>query len=134
MEIVLAEMISDIPDMGLLMIEAERNTGYEGMTERLVPFLQLIRERHPALPIVLWSANPHGAEHFQNTLRGNRLRFLEFFRHTVETMGDPRLYLFDSSDLLGEDFWECSVDGLHPTDLGFSRMADGILPFIREVL
>jgi len=134
MEPVLAEMIADIPDMGLLMIEAERNTGYEGMAEKLSPFLELIRKRHPALPIVLWSANPHGAEHFQNTLRHNRRRLLELFRHTVGEMRDPRLYLFDSSELLGEDLWECSVDGLHPTDLGFSRMADGILPFIRKIL
>jgi len=36
--------------------------------------------------------------------------------------------------LLGEDFTECSVDGVHQTDLGFLRMANGIEPTIRKLL
>lgn len=134
MEPALAEVIADIPDMALLMIEAERNTGYAGMSEKLIPFLRLVRERHPILPISIWSANPRGAEHFDVNQRNERLQFLKLFHNTLESLNDPHLYLFDSSELLGKDFWECSVDGVHPNDLGFSRMADGIIPFIQTIL
>jgi|ETNmetMinimDraft_26_1059896.scaffolds.fasta_scaffold132783_2 lysophospholipase L1-like esterase len=41
---------------------------------------------------------------------------------------------FDGSTLLGEDFDECTVDGVHPTDLGFMRMARGLAPEIERML
>jgi len=36
--------------------------------------------------------------------------------------------------LLGEDFDECTVDGVHPTDMGFMRIARGLEPVIRKIL
>ena len=48
--------------------------------------------------------------------------------------GDKNIYFLDGATLLGEDFDECTVDGVHPTDLGFARMAKNILPKIKEIL
>jgi len=36
--------------------------------------------------------------------------------------------------LLGKDFHECSVDGVHLTDLGFLRFADAIEPALKKAL
>ena len=48
--------------------------------------------------------------------------------------GDTHLHFLDGSTLLGDRADECTVDGVHPTDLGFMRMADGIEPVLRTLL
>ncbi|MDF2662007.1 MAG: hydrolase-type esterase, partial [Paenibacillus sp.] len=48
--------------------------------------------------------------------------------------GDQHIVFFDGSTLLGEDYEECTVDGGHPTDLGFVRMAEGLAPTFRQLL
>ena len=61
----------------------------------------------------------------------------EFQRKTVEDLrckGDEKIMFLDASEFLGEDFDECTVDGCHPNDLGFLRIANGMEPFLREVL
>ena len=45
--------------------------------------------------------------------------------------GDAHIHFQDGSGFLGDDFDECTVDGVHPTDLGFLRMALGLEPAIR---
>jgi lysophospholipase L1-like esterase len=49
--------------------------------------------------------------------------------------GDLNLYFFDGSHSLGgEDYYECTVDGSHPNDLGFLRMADALEPVLKTLL
>ena len=129
----LAEIMAQIASPAVLIVEGERNARYEGVVERLETFLQILRRHHPGVPIVVMSANPYGNEWRQP---GNRPRILAFQKELVARLreNDPDLHLFDASNLLGEDYYECSVDGSHPTDLGFQRMADGLAPFIAKLL
>lgn len=48
--------------------------------------------------------------------------------------GDNHLHFLDGGMLLGKNAGECTVDGVHPSDLGFMRMADGIEPELRRIL
>lgn len=48
--------------------------------------------------------------------------------------GDHHLTFVDGSELLGNDPGEATVDGVHPSDLGFQRMADGLEPVLRQVI
>ena len=50
--------------------------------------------------------------------------------------GDDNISFFDTLNekALGNDFWECAVDGVHLTDLGFYRFSQAICPLIKEVL
>ena len=60
-----------------------------------------------------------------------------FQRELVERRradGDANLHFLDGATLLGEDADECTVDGVHPTSLGFQRMADAIEPVLRSLL
>jgi lysophospholipase L1-like esterase len=34
----------------------------------------------------------------------------------------------------GADFNECTVDGVHPTDLGFIRMAEQLAPVLKKYI
>ena len=47
--------------------------------------------------------------------------------------GDAAVYYVPTGSLLGND-GEDTVDGTHPTDLGFLRMAEGMAPVLREAL
>ena len=44
------------------------------------------------------------------------------------------MHFFDGSSLLGDDADECTVDGVHATDLGFLRIARALEPVIRDIL
>ena len=48
--------------------------------------------------------------------------------------GDQHLYFYEGTDLLGQYRDECTVDGVHPTDLGFMSIADKLTPVLREIL
>ena len=56
-------------------------------------------------------------------------------RSLIGCRGDRDLHFCNGSDLLGDDdYEECTVDGVHPTDLGFYRMARSLEPVIRRIL
>ncbi|MCS7461432.1 hypothetical protein N0M98_14865 [Paenibacillus doosanensis] len=59
-------------------------------------------------------------------------------RSTVERLqaaGDANVHFLDGGTLLGDSLYEeCTVDGVHPTDLGFHRMAESLEPAIRSLL
>jgi len=40
--------------------------------------------------------------------------------------GDTNIYFLDGSAILGEDYYECTVDGSHPSDLGSYRIAEAL--------
>lgn len=44
------------------------------------------------------------------------------------------IYFMDGGKLSGNDFDECTVDGVHPTDLGFSRMAESLQDTVRRLI
>jgi lysophospholipase L1-like esterase len=47
--------------------------------------------------------------------------------------GDAAVFYVPASSLLGAD-GEDTVDGTHPTDLGFQRMAEGMAPVLTRAL
>jgi lysophospholipase L1-like esterase len=51
-----------------------------------------------------------------------------------KSAGDENIYFLDGSEVLGDDYDECTVDGSHPTDLGSARIADALLPAIEDIL
>jgi hypothetical protein len=63
-----------------------------------------------------------------------RRQFMERLVHERIRAGDRKIYLVDGSKLLGPEPDDCLVDGGHPNDLGFYRMAEGLTPLLRKVL
>jgi hypothetical protein len=61
----------------------------------------------------------------------------DFQRRVVEerrAAGDTSISFLDGGRLLGREFHECAVDGVHPTDLGFWRIAKGLEPVLKDIL
>ncbi|MFC9776447.1 SGNH/GDSL hydrolase family protein [Paenibacillus chitinolyticus] len=133
-----AEVIREIGNPALLVLDYEANTGEpESIRATLPVFIDLYREKHPEVPILVLSCIEFAAAGFDPDVRKKLDERRAIQRQTVEdriAKGDFFITFFDGSALLGEDGDECTVDGIHPTDLGFKRMADGLLGVFNRCL
>lgn len=97
--------------------------------------IALIRKNHPTVPLVLVSSieypsswvNSGAKRRHENSNKNLRA----FYRRLA--VNDPNVYLVEPGGLLGTD-GETTVDGTHPNDLGFMRIADHIEPVLRKAL
>ncbi|MBP1988417.1 SGNH/GDSL hydrolase family protein [Paenibacillus eucommiae] len=134
----LAEIIATIPDPACLVLDYEANClNAERMGITLPEFINIYRRVHPEVPILVLSKIKYAREQFFEEAMKARLAMKQVQEETVaqrQRQGDRNIYFYDGSELLGEDFEECTVDGVHPTDLGFLRMAEGLTPVMAQVL
>ncbi len=89
-----------------------------------------VRKANPTLPIVLVSkpdfSKMDGA--------GRRKVIYDTYRRATEA-GDGNIYFIDGETLFGKNGERCcTVDGTHPNDLGFYRMAKTMLPVLQGIL
>ena len=118
------------------VLDSAPNMPPEMIRERVVPTVQKLRAAHPDTPIllvenILYQAGvvlpgPKASTDDKNTALREAYK-------TLKKQGIRGLYYCPGDKLLGHD-GEATVDGTHPTDLGFMRMADAIEPFIRKML
>ena len=96
------------------------------------PFYKKIREKNPSVPIVMIT-RPTAT--FNDDARLRR----DIVRTTYENAlknGDKNVYFVDGEDFF-KDFDDkevCFTDTIHPTDLGFYKMAEKIEPVIKKAL
>ncbi|MNI19594.1 hypothetical protein D3C73_730340 [compost metagenome] len=132
----LAHILAEIADPACLILDYEANCGsVESLQETLPEFIRIYRDQHPLVPILVVSQIVYAEEAFHNSLL--RLSRKQVQIDTVERYrqaGDNHIHFFDGSLLLGEHAHECTVDGVHPTDLGFLNMANGLTATIRSLL
>lgn len=96
------------------------------------PFFRIVRQAQPDLPILLLSKPDFDMAPAENARRREVIR--RTFEH-AQAAGDARVRFIDGETLFGTtERRDCLVDGIHPNDLGFRRMADAITPVLRELL
>jgi lysophospholipase L1-like esterase len=98
------------------------------------PFLDLLRARRPDTPIIavtpiynaheFWGANK--ATHMRDIVRKEIARLRE--------AGDKNIILVEGFELLGPEYGDGFVDAVHPNDLGFQAMAEGLQPYVARIL
>jgi lysophospholipase L1-like esterase len=103
---------------------------------RVEPFVNAIRSAHPTTPIVLvenvlYTNGPYVKARGVKALEVNKL--LRDLYEKLRKAGDKNLSYVAAPRLLGSD-GEDTVDGTHPSDLGFFRMAAGITPAVQAAL
>ncbi|MEK6793971.1 MAG: SGNH/GDSL hydrolase family protein [Spirochaetota bacterium] len=131
-----ADVIAQIERPRLFVLDYEANCVSAELYRTTLPaFIGTLRAKHPATPILVISRIRYAHENISPTRdRDERLVFQRTLVEELRTHGDANIHFLDGSPLLGDDFDECTVDGVHPTDLGFLRMADGIEPSLRRIL
>ena len=136
-EPVMAELVASIPDAGCFILDYEANAGYEQLEQTMPHFLQTIRNKNPFVPIIVVSKTAYAHVNFSDEafIWQNKCRELQRgFVCQRESAGDDNIYFMDGSKFFGEDFDECTVDGAHPTDLGFIRIADILAPEVANLM
>lgn len=133
------------PEMGVLMAELDAsvyvidcapNLSPAQIAERTQPFVEALRQARPAVPIILvenifyqkGAFLPESRRSYEDKNRALRQAY-----EALVAKGVKRLSYIEGAGLLGSD-GEATVDGTHPTDLGFMRMADAIEPTLWQCL
>jgi lysophospholipase L1-like esterase len=132
-----AEAIAEIPNPACYILDYEANAGTEGLKKTLAEFVRILRRDHPKTPILVLSRVLPAADLFFEAGARDNAERRDFQRATVlerRKAGDANIFFIDGAGLMGTDFEECTVDGAHPTDLGFMRIADGLTAPLRMIL
>ncbi|SFB29344.1 Lysophospholipase L1 [Cohnella sp. OV330] len=134
----IARMIGDIEDPACIVVDYDANNVHADDLIRTMPeFLRILRSHHAEVPILVLSRIPYGYEHTNTASCEDRIVRRDFQKNLVASLqheGDRFIDFHDGADLLGDSWNECTVDGVHPTDLGHMRIADGLTPLLREIL
>jgi hypothetical protein len=135
MEPEMAELMSEL-DPALYFIDCMPNMEAKEIEARVEPFIRILRKAHPETPIVL----AEGVIYNDAFLVKNRQEKNEMnnkaLRNAYEnllTTGFKNIYYQISEGVLGSD-GEGTVDGTHPTDLGFTRQAAAYKLMLRRIL
>jgi len=131
----LARLISEIERPACFVLDFEANSGCM-YAKNLPQFIRILRSYHAKIPILIISRMKFSPETLGQETGVRLLRF-KFTKDTVagfKARGEKNLYLLDGSKLLGKDYDECTVDGVHPTDLGFWRIAAVLTPVLKKIL
>ena len=116
---------------------APNTDGPEHLAKTFPTFVRILRESHPSVPILALSRIRFSHDVFEPGWEKHRVGFEAMLRNAVAELqeaGDRQVSFHSMADALGDDFDECTVDGVHPTDLGFLHMADALEPVMRRLL
>ncbi|NQU11453.1 SGNH/GDSL hydrolase family protein [bacterium] len=132
----LANLINQIENKKMIVLDYEANAG-AGIKDTLEPFIDILRAKGTDIPILVISKIRY-AEELHDATRLKAVRELAQFQSDLvekrRSAGDANIHFLDGGTLLGEHAHECTVDGVHPTDLGFMKMSATIEPVVRRIL
>lgn len=132
----MANLINQIPNKSMIVLDYEANT-YEDIKRTLEKFIDILREKNPKIPIVVLTKIIYAREINDPVILEQLVSRAEWQKKLVNKKvqaGDQNLYFINGQNLLGENAAECTVDGVHPTDLGFMRMAENLEPKLSSLL
>ncbi|NDJ10727.1 MAG: hypothetical protein EBY17_05975 [Acidobacteriia bacterium] len=123
-------------DPAVFVLDCLPNMNAKQVAERIVPGVKLLREAHPQTPILLvedrFMDNSFLVQSRRDGHHANHAALREAFT-TLQAAQVPNLHYLKADDLLGHD-GEATVDGSHPTDLGFTRQAAEFERVLRPIL
>ena len=128
-----AHHIAGLP-MTAFVLDFDHNvSSLDELKERHMPFFRTVRAANPDLPIVMISAPDTAYGKTINDMEERRLLIIKNYE-TLVAEGDRNVYFIDGKTILGDHPKDCTVDALHPNDLGFFNMANVVEKKLREVL
>ncbi len=135
MEPEMAHLLAEL-DPELFFIDCLPNLTAEEVAERVEPFIRILRKKRPSTPIVLAEGITYDDAFFVESRNQRNRESRKALRTAYENLlneGHRHLYYQIGEGQLGFD-GEATVDGTHPTDLGFWRQAQVYQPLIESVL
>lgn len=125
MDLELGELLGEL-DAGVFVIDCLPNMGAEQVAARTEPLVRALRAARPGVPIVLAEDRTYANARFhagsRRSQEASRAALRAAYKRLVDH-GVEHLHYLPGESQLGPD-GEDTVDGSHPTDLGYARMAD----------
>ncbi|WP_298861205.1 SGNH/GDSL hydrolase family protein [uncultured Gimesia sp.] len=135
MEPEVAKLIAEL-DASVFIIDCLPNVTANVVKKETEPLVKTLRAAHPETPILLVEdrtySNAFLKPSSQDRHRTSRLELRNAYER-LKKEGVKNLYYLEGNTLLGDDS-EDTVDGSHPTDLGFFRQADAFEKVLKPIL
>lgn len=135
MQPAVAKLLAEL-DPAVYVIDCLPNMTPEEVAERTEPLVATIRKARPTTPILLVEDRTNAnAALVPGTLKRHedKRKALRTAYEKLVKDGDKHLHYLKGDRLIGDD-GEATVDGSHPTDLGFVRYADAFQDAIAPLL
>lgn len=135
MEPEMADLLGEL-DAAAYVLDCLPNMTTALVRERVGPFVDRLRKARPQTPIILVESTIPQYAAFLPGPRAATREKNDVLREVYDRLGRDGvrgLTYVQSESLLGTD-GEATVDGLHLTDLGFTRFSEVMEPVLRKVL
>ena len=126
--------------MSLFFMDYDHNSPVEELRDRHEPFFLTIREQNPDLPIILASRTMIPRTRESEKDRDERRKvILQTYENALKRADKQVLFVdgipvYSRAQRLGMAADNCTVDGIHPSDLGFACMAEAFGEAIVKIL
>ncbi len=130
----LAEYIAGL-DMSVFVMDYDYNApNAEHLQATHFPFYEIVRKAQPKLPIIFVSAA--NTEYLKDSDKRREVIINTY--KTAKKRGDKNVWFVDGTKIYGKDDVggrnECTVDGIHPNDLGMYRIAKAVYPTLKKAI
>jgi lysophospholipase L1-like esterase len=125
MEPEMADLLAEL-DPAVYVLDCLPNMNGALVAERVAPFVRTLRQARPETPILLVEDRNYTNAFLVASSRRRNEENHAALRKVYDDLiaeGVKHVYYLPGDNLLGDD-GEATVDGSHPTDLGFVRQAD----------
>jgi hypothetical protein len=137
MEPEMADLLSEL-DPSVYVLDCLPNMNGQMVAERVAPFVKRLREVHPETPILLVEDRTYSDAFLVPSRRQRNMenrRELHSTYSRLKSEGIKHLHYLSGNRLLGDDIDNmATVDGSHPTDLGFMRQAEAFYEVLKPIL
>lgn len=122
-----------MPDM--FIIDPFSNPSSEEIKERLDRFLKRLRKSHPNVPLLIIQTLNRESCIFDTHRRSYEMHKQKAAEEGMRRIiaDDGKIFFMNPGMWIGDDH-EATVDGTHPTDLGFTRILERLIPEIIKIL
>ncbi len=135
LDLPIAELMTEI-DAAVYVVDCLPNCDAAKVLQRTAEFVRTLRSKRPGTPVVLVDEPDHPVAVFSTSRREEKMRkraaLRAQFRSLVEA-GVENLHYVAGAELFGDD-GEATLDGVHPSDVGFMRQANAMEPVLRGLL
>lgn len=132
-ELVIAECIASLKLSAFVMDYDHNAPNPEHLEKTHEAFFRTIRDKQPELPIVIMTKCDFDTGNHE--INSKRREIIKRTYSNAVKAGDKNVYFVDGENLFGKtDRDACTVDGCHPNDIGFLRMAETVLPVLKKAL
>lgn len=132
MDLSVAELLCEL-DAAVYVIDALPNMDTALVRERALPFLRVLAERRPGTPVVLVDCPFVGHWIIPGAVQAHqeKAQVLRRAWQTCKRAGCTHWQFVGGLQVFGADR-EGALDGIHPNDLGYMRLAEALAPALRR--